>query len=432
LPRVTKRTVCPTGCRITHAVGGAGFRLEKLCQLHYDVHSMDYEHIVTQQQLVEFCDRFRGEPTIAFDTEFISEDSYKPELCLIQVAVHDKLAVIDPLAVTDVNPFWELLAAPGHETIVHSGRQEFQFCNDAIGRRPQGWFDVQVAAGFVGTEYPAAYASLIAKLLNQRLPKGETRTNWRKRPLSQRQLEYALHDVLYLQPIRDLLVQNLDRLGRRTWLSQELAVWQDSLEKVEQQERWRRVSGISGLSSRSLAIVREVWRWRDGEARRRNSPAKRVLRDDLIVELARRKSADARQIYAVRGMERGNLKRHLDSLAESVERALALPDTDCPRLARANNNNASQYNLPGQFLNTALGCICRSAKLAPTLVGTVQDVRDLIAYRLHQTADQQPPALTQGWRAEVVGHLLDDLLAGKSSLRIADPAAEQPLEIVES
>ena len=393
---------------------------------------MHYEHVVTQQQLVEFCDSLRDASTIAFDTEFISEDSYKAELCLIQVASEDRLAVVDPLAVDDVNPFWELLAADGHETIVHSGRQEFLFCTEAIGRRPQGWFDIQLAAGFVGTEFPAAYGSLISKLLNQRLSKGETRTDWRRRPLSQRQLEYALQDVLYLQPIRNLLMRQLDQLGRSSWVAQELAAWQDALVAVDQQERWRRVAGISALSRRSLAVVRELWRWRDREARRRNSLAKRVLRDDLIVELARRKSADPRQIRAVRGMERGNLKRHLDQLAESIDLALALPESECPRLPRANSNNTSQYNLLGQFLNTALGCICRSAKLAPTLVGTVQDVRDLIAYRLKDTPDQPPPVLTQGWRAEVVGAMLDDLLTGRCALRIADASAEHPVEIVES
>ena len=393
---------------------------------------MHYEHVVTQQQLVEFCDSLRDASTIAFDTEFISEDSYKAELCLIQVASEDRLAIVDPLAVDDVNPFWELLAADGHETIVHSGRQEFLFCTEAIGRRPQGWFDIQLAAGFVGTEFPAAYGSLISKLLNQRLSKGETRTDWRRRPLSQRQLEYALQDVLYLQPIRNLLMRQLDQLGRSSWVAQELAAWQDALVAVDQQERWRRVTGISALSRRSLAVVRELWRWRDSEARRRNSLAKRVLRDDLIVELARRKSADPRQIRAVRGMERGNLKRHLDQLAESIDRALALPESECPRLPRANSNNTSQYNLLGQFLNTALGCICRSAKLAPTLVGTVQDVRDLIAYRLKDTPDQPPPVLTQGWRAEVVGAMLDDLLTGKCALRIADASGEHPLELVES
>ena len=410
----------------------AGSRLEKLERLHYDVHSMRYEHVVTQQQLVEFCDSLRDAPAIAFDTEFISEDSYKAELCLVQVAAADRLAVIDPLAIEDVNPFWELLAAAGHETIVHSGRQEFLFCTEAIGRRPEGWFDIQLAAGFAGTEFPAAYGSLIAKLLNQRLPKGETRTNWRRRPLSQRQLEYALQDVLYLQQMRDLLVRQLDRLGRRSWLQQELVVWQDALVAVDKRERWRRVSGISSLSPRSLAIVRELWQWRDSEARRRNSPAKRVLRDDLIVELARRKSSDPRQIRAVRGMERGNLKRHLDQLAEAVERALALPESECPRLPRSSSNQSSQHNLLGQFLNTALGCICRSAQLAPTLVGTVQDVRDLIAYRLKASPGQSPPALTHGWRAEVVGAQLDDLLTGRCALRIADASAQHPLEIVES
>src|SRR5207244_2461404 len=146
-----------------------------------------------------------GSGAIAFDTEFVSEDSYRPDLCLVQVAAAGKLAVIDPHAVEDLAPFWNLLAAEGHETIVHAGREEFRFCRRAIGRRPARLFDIQLAAALIGLEYPAAYGTLISRLLGQRLGKGETRTDWRKRPLTPVQLEYALQDVIYLEPLRDLI-----------------------------------------------------------------------------------------------------------------------------------------------------------------------------------------------------------------------------------
>src|SRR5690606_7288273 len=130
-----------------------------------------------------------------------------------------------------------------------------------------------------------------------------------------------------------------------------------------------------------LAILRELWYWREEEARRRNLPPKRVLRDDLLVELAKRGTADPKRIAAVRGLERGDLQRHLPKIAACIERALALPESQYPRHLRG--SSLSQLTLIGQFLSTALGSICRTKQVAPSLVGTAQDVRELIAYRLN-------------------------------------------------
>ena len=199
-----------------------------------------------------------------------------------------------------------MLAAPGHETIVHAGREELLFCLGAAGRPPERLFDVQIAAGLVGFEYPAGYGSLMFKLLGQRLNKGETRTDWRRRPLSTGQIEYALDDVRYLDAMAARLRERLSRLNRDAWLETEMAAWKSDVEATRSDERWWRVSGISGLSRRGLAIVRELWRWREAEAQRRDCPTRRVLRDDLIIELAKRKSDDPKQIRALRGMERGD------------------------------------------------------------------------------------------------------------------------------
>ncbi|MEX0977575.1 MAG: ribonuclease D, partial [Pirellulales bacterium] len=154
----------------------------------------DFDHITSDAQLREFCRELADAPAIAFDTEFVSEHTYRPQLCLIQVAAGDRMAVIDPQAVRDVTPFWEWVASPGHDTIVHSGREELLFCLAAVGRPPARLFDVQIAAGLVGYEYPAGYGSLMYKLLGTRLHKGETRTDWRRRPLSSSQISYALDD----------------------------------------------------------------------------------------------------------------------------------------------------------------------------------------------------------------------------------------------
>jgi ribonuclease D len=370
--------------------------------------------------------------TIGFDTEFVSEHTYRSQLCLVQIVADGQPAMIDAMTIEDMTPFWEVIARPGHETIVHAGRGEVEFCLHAVGRPPAGMVDVQIAAGLVGIEYPVGYGALISKLLGESPGKHETRTDWRRRPLSRRQIEYAIEDVLYLQPLRDKLYQRLESLGRLGWLHEEMQSWQEDVRRTLFHERWRRVSGNSGLDARAMAILRELWQWREQEAERRDMPVRRVLRDDLMVEMARRKTAEIKRIGAVRGLERGDLRRRLPEIAAAIARALALPDEECPE--RHRRDQAPAFSVLGQFLFSALGSICRDAHLAPGLVGTPGDIREWMAYRGGEakSADRPPPALARGWRAEVVGNLFDDLLSGKVAIRIRDSRSDHPLSFERS
>ncbi len=385
-----------------------------------------HEDVTTDAQLLDYCERLGQAKQIAMDTEFVSERTYRPVLCLVQVIADGQLALVDPLAIQDMTPFWRALAAPGHETIVHAGRGEVEFCLRAVESLPAGLLDIQIAAGLTGIEYPASYGTLVAKLLDKRSGKAETRTDWRRRPLSPRQIEYALEDVRFLPPMRNALVARLDALGRREWLAEEMALWQEDVREAVFQERWRRVSGNSGLSRRSLAVLREVWRWREAEAGRRDLPVRFVLRDDLLVELARRQTADPNRIQAVRGMERGDIKRQLPKLVEAIQRGLDLAEEHLPSTAA--RQTVPHLSVLGQFLFSALGSICREIDLAPGLVGTPNDVRDWIAFRNGRLGGE-PPRLAQGWRATVVGRVFDDLLAGNLSVRVGDPESEHPLRL---
>jgi ribonuclease D len=384
-----------------------------------------HANITTAEQLSSYCEHLARAKQIAFDTEFVSERTYRPVLCLVQVAADGQLALVDPLAIKDLTPFWEAVSRPGHETIVHAGRGELEFCLQAVGRAPAGLFDVQIAAAFVGIEYPAGYGTLIGKLLGETPNKAETRTDWRRRPLSRRQIQYALDDIRHLPAIRDKLHARLTALGRTGWVREEMAAWQEEVQWAMSQDRWRRVSGNTGLASRSLAIVRELWRWREAEAQRRNCPPRRVLRDDLVIELAKRQSADVKRIEAVRGLDRGDLKRQLPKIAEAIQRGLELAEDECPQPVR--HETTPQLSVLGQFLFSALGSACRQLELAPPLVGSPSDIRDWIAHRMGQPGSRRPPRLARGWRAEVVGHLFDDLLAGRLAVRVGDPKSESPL-----
>jgi ribonuclease D len=326
-----------------------------------------------------------------------------------------------------VAPFWELITSGEHQTVVHAGREEFRFCWSETAKRPTDLFDVQIAAGLIGLEYPASYGKLISKLLGDTLPKGETRTNWRQRPLTDKQIEYALQDVHYLPNLRDKITEELIRLERLEWFQDEIESWQNDLIEAESRENWRRVSGISGLSNRALVIVRELWRWREKESESANRPPRRVLRDDLIVELARRGKSDLRAIKAIRGIERSGAKRHLEDISEVIESALQLSPEQWPREPKRSVPN--QVAVLGQFLTTALTSICREMHLAPSIVGTAQDVRDLVAFELgYLQDDSEPPRLANGWRAGVIGNSLRDLLQGKVAIRIKNPKSDHPLQ----
>ncbi|MGI9427010.1 MAG: ribonuclease D [Bythopirellula sp.] len=381
--------------------------------------------ITEASELQQLCQRLESAKLIGIDTEFVSEDTFYPDLCLIQIATVDELAVIDTSAVADVKPFWKMLAGGDHVTILHAGREELNFMLRAVGARPKYLFDVQIAAGFCSNEYPSAYGSVVSKFLSHKVAKGEQRTDWRKRPLTAAQIDYALEDVRYLLPLYHRLVELLTDSDRLSWFEDEMESWQREVEVALDRKDWRRVSGIGKLNPRQLAIVRELWNWRYDEAKRRNQPQKRLLRDDLIVELAKRKVANPEKIMGIRGMERSAVKRKADELAECVKRGLEAPTERMPRSPRS--NTPSQLNLLGQFLAPALGTICRRAEIATSMVGTASDVRELVAHRMGFAENGSVPTLAQGWRAELVGNVIDDLLAGKKSIRITNAKAADPL-----
>jgi ribonuclease D len=389
-----------------------------------------YDLVTTESQLGALVDRLAAHQHVAFDTEFVSEHTYRSQLCLIQVAAPGTLAVIDTLKVRELDPFWRLLTEPGRTTVVHAGREEMGFILHAIKARPSSLFDVQVASGLVDHDYPAGYASIVRRFLNLPTNKGETRTDWRQRPLTPAQLEYALDDVRHLEKLWKKLEGKLATSGRTAWMQDEMQSWQDEVEESFVRKRWRRVSGLSGLSRRELAIARELWHWRDSVAESRDMPPKRVLRDDLLVELCKRKSADERQISAIRGMQRSDLRHILRGLSDAIQRGLELPDEECPG-GEKHRAPPPQLAVLGQFLATAVAGVCRQMHLAPALVGTSSDMRDLLAYKLGywDGDDERTPLLASGWRAEVVGSLVDDLLSGKASLRIGDVRSHDPLVI---
>lgn len=394
---------------------------------------MSHETILSAAGLADLCERLTGATRIGFDTEFVSEDTFRPELCLVQVIAEggaggDILAVIDPQPIGDLTPFWRLLADGDHVTIAHAAREEINFCMQAIDKPPANLFDTQLAAAFCSPEYPAAYSSVVQRVLSKRPNKGEQRTDWRRRPLSDAQIDYALEDVRYLFPLHDKILGRIDKHGRREWMETETAGFVEEVIAARTRQRWRKVSGSGGLPIRSLAIVRELWLWRQSEAERRDLPPKRVLRDDLLVELAKKRTDQQDKIRAVRGMLHGQLKKAIPDIAAAIRRGLDAPTDDLVGSRR--KPPPPQLNLLGQFIAPAINSLCNRSEIATALACTATDIRAQISHHLgwsHESDD--PPRLSQGWRAELIGNLIDELLEGEKSIRIGDPQSSEPLEI---
>lgn len=390
---------------------------------------IEFDFIKNESQLADYCQRISGRPLIGFDTEFVSEDRYSPELCLLQVAAGDELAIIDTLSCRDLSPLWDLICDPsnGHETVVHAAREEFRFCLAGTGKRPHRLFDTQIAAGLMGLEYPAAYSNLVSRFCGENLQKHETRTNWRKRPLSDGQLRYAVKDVLYLEKIHQQIRERLQELGRDEWLDEEMERRQSEFERDMQPDRWRKLSGIASSSADELAVIRELWRWREDVAISRDMPPRRVLRDDLLVELSKRGTTNLKKIRSIRGMDYGRVQKFLPEISDAISRGQQIPQAEWPETFK--RSRIPNLGLLGQFLATALGVICREESIAPNLAASTQELRTMAAWRLGMVKLDEEPRLFTGWRRKVIARKIDDVLEGKKTLRVVDPRSNQPLTI---
>jgi ribonuclease D len=386
---------------------------------------MPHRLITDQRRFEDLCEHIRETGEVAFDTEFLSEHTYRPELCLLQFATRERSAAVDPFQVRDLSSWWKLMATGDVNVVVHGGREEVRFCLWLGGARPGKFFDTQIAEGLLSRSYPISYTSLVARALDKRTHGKETRTDWRHRPLTEKQIAYAIEDVDFLLEIHAKQSGLLESRGRTAWANCEFDRFIGDLEQEPNRETWRRLPGAQGLSSRELAIAREVYQWREKEALQRDKPVRRVFRDDLIIELARRQPHDLTELLATRDLNRSDYKRAAPAMLAAVAKGLALPREECPQVKRGEKDQDEQ--ILAQLLSIALANRCAQVEIAVGVVGTTADLRHLARWHVYRDQSGDPPRLLQGWRAEVCGDLLKDVLDGKISLRIGDPLSDHPL-----
>ena len=381
------------------------------------------EEIVTTPEGLAAClGHLAACRSFGFDTEFVGENTYHPQLCLVQVATAERLYLLDPLAVGPLDAFWALVVDPANLVVAHAAREEVRMCRLRTGRTPGNLFDLQIAAGLVGLAYPLGHGPLVSQLVGVQLAKAETLTEWRDRPLTGEQIRYAFDDVRYLLPAWRRVAGRLEKLGRADWAREEFARMAAAVTPEEvPAEKWRKLRGLGSLDRRRLAAVRALYAWREGAAERANRPARTIVRDDLLIEIACRNPSRDRDLQPIRGLP----KRDFGAILRAVEEARALPIDQCPRAAER-DQDPPQVQLVGSVLQAVLGDLCARLDLAGNLVATTQDVKLLVRARLQGAPPPAESLLTQGWRARHILPELQAVLEGRRSLRVGNLRAEAP------
>lgn len=384
--------------------------------------------IVDQTDFDAFCEHVIEEGIVAFDTEFVSEYTHRPELCLMQFATREQCVAVDPYEVPNLAAWWQIMANPDVNVVVHGGQAEIRFCLELGSCTPKNLADIQLAEALRSRSYPLGYATLVRRVLGSRVHGKETRTDWRKRPLTSHQIHYALEDVKHVLPIWDKQRRWLKSHDRREWAETEFQRMIDELVDENQRPGWHRLSGLHRLNLRELAVAQELSNWRDAEAMRRNRPVRKILRDDIIIELARRQPTTEKGLLAMRDMNRSDYRRNSVSILKAVERGLAIPEKElAPLPYPPNGGDSRDEQVLGQLLGIALANRCAEMNVAKPLVATNADLRQLVRWHVFQERSGPAPKLTRGWRAEVCGELLTNVLDGRVTLRVADPTSDHPL-----
>jgi ribonuclease D len=371
--------------------------------------------IDTTEQLAAFLAELEGVPYVTLDTEFLRDQTYYPRLCLIQMAAPKAgaEAIIDPLAHgMDLAPFYAFIKRPQVLKVLHAARQDIEIFFLQGGVIPDPLFDTQVAAMVAGFGDSASYETLSRKLAKVEIDKSARFTDWSRRPLSKRQLEYALADVTHLRTVYEKLAATLKRTGRESWVAEDVAALQDpALYRVDPELAWKRLKPRTA-NKRFLAMLSQVAAWREREAQARDIPRGRVLKDEALTEIAAHPPEDPEALEKVRAVPKGFAASRLGKgLVEAIEAGRNAPPPEGiepeTRPRRRREPSAAAIDL----LKTLLRLRAEAAGVAPRLIANAEDIEKLAAH------EDDGVAALSGWRAEVFGN--DALMLRKGDLAIA-------------
>jgi ribonuclease D len=368
--------------------------------------------LTTTAELDELCRDLAGEDYVTIDTEFMRDRTYWPKLCLVQIAGRERFAAIDPMADgIDLQPLFDLLADPSVVKVFHACRQDVEIFYNLTGRTPSPLFDTQLAAMVLGYGDEVGYDALVTEIAKARIDKSSRFTDWSHRPLSEQQLNYALADVTHLRVIYETLRAELNETGRADWAEEELANL-TSPETYEQPPElaWKRLK-IRSKDPRFIAIAQALGTWREEEAQSRDLPRNRIIRDDLLLEVAANRPTTPEDVLKIRRISVD--KKSAAGIAATIQAALALPKDQLPRLPKP-------QRLPRgigpvvDLLRVLLKQQCEAHEVAQRLVANTGDLEQIAA------DDRADVRALRGWRFDVFGRAAIALKHGELGLAIAD------------
>ena len=370
--------------------------------------------ITTTEDLAALCERLAREEFVTVDTEFLRERTYWPELCLVQLAGEEEVALVDTLAPgLDLAPLGALLANPAVLKVLHACRQDVEIFVLRFGTAPAPLFDTQVAAMVAGFGDQASYDGLVRALAGAQVDKAHRFSDWAARPLSEAQIAYAAADVTHLRTVYRALAARLAAEGRTAWVAEEMAALTDAdAYRPDPDAAWEKLRPRTG-NRRFLAALKAVAAWREREAQRVNIPRQRLLRDETLLEVAATMPGTPAELTRARGISEGFARgKSGASLLAAIAAARALPEAELPALPREPQRAPASPALVS-LLKVLLAAKAEASEVAPKLIATSDDLE-----RLAAEPEPDIPAL-HGWRREVFGEDALALKAGRLALGVA-------------
>ncbi len=387
--------------------------------------SSSHTSLADDAEVAEAAALARTRGRLGIDTEFMSEGRYRALLCLTQVAVEDpeqpgglRILLIDGLSDVDVSPLAALLGDPSMRVVLHAGRQDVAILRRAWKTPVNNIFDTQIAAGFAGESAQSGYGNLIGSILGQRVGKTASYTRWDARPLTAEQLSYAAEDVVHLMELADELQRRLDASGRLEWALEECRRLESATDERDPDTVWERLPRVNQLDGRSRAVARRLAAWRERTASTEDRPVGSVLQDAPLVEIAKRHPADTRALAQIRGVHQSVLRRRGDGILSAIREGLQ--DEPIPREARRGRSESNDSPLIA-LAEALLRARAIDAGLAYELIASRSELEQIIAAARQSEPEPDVRTLT-GWRRELVGSDLEDLLSGRTAVAVGDRA----------
>ena len=365
--------------------------------------------IENEEDLIKLCEQLKGSSWIAIDTEFERTQTYFPELCLIQVANADIAAIIDPIAITDLEPFFEILYDESITKVFHSVHQDLEIFFNLKGSVPTPIFDTQIAAPLLGYAEQIGYANLVHQLLDVELGKAFTRSDWKQRPLKQGQLEYAINDVTYLGVAYVQFVEKLEKLDRLSWLDKEFSeLANPERYQPDPEHIWKKIREAKKLKGKKLSVLQKLAAWREITARKVNRPRNWLVKDDAIVDMAQLLPEDLNALTKIKGIQDRFAKNYGEDLLEIIHNAQQLSPEPL-----AKQNQSEKLTKQQEALVDALSVIVRlQAQLHEMNHSALATKKELQSF----VQNQDESLLQSGWRKPLIGDALTAFMSGKQCI----------------